>query len=343
MAGISFRPSKAYPSIPTVGETLESHSRALEAIREAVQIHERRTKDVLESFVRVQELIDLGLVSVDGNVVEDGGSDQESTTHVHDTLYIRLDGASPATTGRIDFGSLGLLVQGSLSTNTTTFAYNGVDFEIVMDSATSPQNFIIDGFVGGDFIVKGTGGGGRIQQQASSLKYVEMYHNTTQYAYIHSTDGLLFNSDTGIVGVRQGQNFRLFGGIGLDWMNFQHDGIDFLQVAVNTGNWSVTGFTGDFIVGNYPLNVNQTVSVAEDNHVLTYDNSSGKIGLEPLPAEATHTGEVTGDVALTLDVTSIANRSTVVADSLDEVPLRDNTDGTLRKTSLDSITDGGYF
>lgn len=96
MAQISFRPNKAYPSIPTVGDTVESHSRAIEAIREAVQIHERRTKDVLESFVRVSELVDLGLISVDGSitgaVVEDGGDDIESTTHVHDTIYVRLDG-----------------------------------------------------------------------------------------------------------------------------------------------------------------------------------------------------------------------------------------------------------
>ena len=105
MSQISFKPNKAYPSIPTVGETLESHSRALEAIREAVQIHERRTKDHLDSFVRVSELVDLGLISLDGNIVEDGGGDLESETHVHDTLYIRQDGASPAATGLVLFGA----------------------------------------------------------------------------------------------------------------------------------------------------------------------------------------------------------------------------------------------
>jgi hypothetical protein len=201
MAGISFRPSKAYPSIPTVGETLESHSRALEAIREAVQIHERRTKDVLESFVRVQELIDLGLVSVDGNVVEDGGSDQESTTHVHDTLYIRLDGASPPATATIGFGA-GISVTGTI-------------------------------------VVSGT--------------------------------------------------------------------VDGRDVSVD--------------------------GTAQDSHIANTSIHHGD-----------HIGEVTGTAeTLTLDVTAITNRSTVVADSLDEVPLRDNSDGTIRKTSLESITDGGYF
>lgn len=200
MTQISFRPNKAYPSIPTVGDTLESHSRALEAIREAVQIHERRTKDHLESFVRVSELVDLGLISLDGNIVEDGGSDQESTTHVHDTLYIRLDGTSPVTTGIIDFAAIS---------------------------------------VTGNIVVSGT------------------------------VDG----RDVGADGT------------------------------------------------------------AQDSHIANDTIHHGD-----------HIGEVTGvDETLTLDVTSITNRSTIVADAADEVSLKDTTDGTIRKTTLNSITDGGYF
>lgn len=200
MAQISFRPNKAYPSIPTVGETLESHSRALEAMREAVQIHERRTKDHLDSFVRVSELVDLGLISLDGTVVEDGGSDQESTTHVHDTLYIRLDGTSPVTTGIIDFASIS---------------------------------------VTGNIAVSGT--------------------------------------------------------------------VDGRDVSVDGG--------------------------VQDTHIADTSIHHGD-----------HIGEVSGvSETLTLDVTSITNRSTIVADGLDEVSLKDTTDGTIRKTSLDSITDGGYF
>lgn len=201
MAQISFKPNKAYPSIPTVGNSLDSHSRAIEAIREAVQIYSRRTKDVMDSFVRVQELVDLGLISVDGNIVEDGGDDQESTTHVHDTLYIRLDGASPAATGTIGFGA-GISVTGSI-------------------------------------LVSGT----------------------------------------------------------VDGRNVDADG------------------------------------TAQDSHLANTTIHHGD-----------HTGEVTGvDEALTLDVTSITNRSTIVADSLDELSLKDTTDGTIRKTPLNSITDGGYF
>lgn len=92
MPQISFDPNKAYPSIPTVGSDLNSHSRAIEAIKEALQIHERRSKDVLNSFVRVQELADLGLIQLDGSIVEDITPIDESTTHHHNQTYIRLDG-----------------------------------------------------------------------------------------------------------------------------------------------------------------------------------------------------------------------------------------------------------
>jgi len=101
MSQIVLGPNRAYPAIPTIGDTLESHSRALEAMREGIQIHERRTSDTLESFVRVSELIDLGLISVDGNIIVDAS--EESTTHVHDTLYLRLDGTNDPVTGAVVF------------------------------------------------------------------------------------------------------------------------------------------------------------------------------------------------------------------------------------------------
>ena len=63
----------------------------------------------------------------------------------------------------------------------------------------------------------------------------------------------------------------------------------------------------------------------------------------PLETNATHTGEVTGATALTLDVTAITNKTDVVADSVDAVPIYDNTDGGIKRTALNSITDGGYF
>lgn len=58
---------------------------------------------------------------------------------------------------------------------------------------------------------------------------------------------------------------------------------------------------------------------------------------------ATHTGEVTGDVALTLDVSAITNKTDVVADAADDVVIHDDSDGSLKKVNLSSITDAGYF
>lgn len=56
-----------------------------------------------------------------------------------------------------------------------------------------------------------------------------------------------------------------------------------------------------------------------------------------------HTGEVTGETALSLDVSAITNQTDVEADPADDVAIHDDTDGTLKKTNLSSITDAGYF
>lgn len=60
-------------------------------------------------------------------------------------------------------------------------------------------------------------------------------------------------------------------------------------------------------------------------------------------AGPTHTGEVTGGTNLTLDITAITNRSDVVAAPADDVAVHDDSDGTLKKVNLSSITDAGYF
>ena len=74
-------PNRAYPSIPTIRGDLNSHTAALKAMAEALQIHERRTKDILDSFVRVRELQDLGLIRVDGDRLVDNPIGVESHTH----------------------------------------------------------------------------------------------------------------------------------------------------------------------------------------------------------------------------------------------------------------------
>jgi hypothetical protein len=66
-------------------------------------------------------------------------------------------------------------------------------------------------------------------------------------------------------------------------------------------------------------------------------------GTTYFPVVTEHTGEVTGSTALTLDVTAVTNRTDVVAEAADDVAIHDDTDGTLKKVNLSSITDGGFF
>lgn len=69
MTDLSTKPTRRYPSLPDPGDDLKSHSEFLRALRAAVQTHERRDRDVLNSFVRLGELVDLGLVKIQGNQV----------------------------------------------------------------------------------------------------------------------------------------------------------------------------------------------------------------------------------------------------------------------------------
>lgn len=66
MSSIILTASRKYPAIPTVGGDAVSHTKVLEAVRDAIQTHERRTADKLSSFVRVQDLLDLGVVQLVG-------------------------------------------------------------------------------------------------------------------------------------------------------------------------------------------------------------------------------------------------------------------------------------
>lgn len=67
MAGVSFKSNRAYPSIPSITGEVSSHTEALLAMKEAIEIHERRTANYLDSFVRLHELVDLGLITLKGD------------------------------------------------------------------------------------------------------------------------------------------------------------------------------------------------------------------------------------------------------------------------------------
>lgn len=83
----STKATRKYPGLPSPGDTVESHTVFLRAVKEALEVHERRTKDILSSFVRVKEMDDLDFIDVRGtqivratlNVPTDGEDDQVLT------------------------------------------------------------------------------------------------------------------------------------------------------------------------------------------------------------------------------------------------------------------------
>lgn len=63
------RANRAYPSIPQITGEVESHTFALLAMKESLEIHERRTGETLDSFVRLRELIDLDFLEIKGSQI----------------------------------------------------------------------------------------------------------------------------------------------------------------------------------------------------------------------------------------------------------------------------------
>lgn len=91
-----------------------------------------------------------------------------------------------------------------------------------------------------------------------------------------------------------------------------------------------------------PALVAEGFFVGDPNYPTNIEGSEVQINGEP---HATHTGEVIGGTDLTVQVSSITNRLALpaLAETTDEVAIHDQTDGSLRKAAVDSLTDGGFF
>lgn len=92
----STKPNRAYPSLPASGPGL------LEAVREAIEVHERRTRNKLDSFVRLGELVELGIVSIQGDQILAAEDTLEGGT-LFDEAVQDLIGALLADSSEIDF------------------------------------------------------------------------------------------------------------------------------------------------------------------------------------------------------------------------------------------------
>ncbi len=71
MPSLSTKPNRFYPSIPAITEVSASHEAALHVIKEALETHERRNADYLKSFIRFEELVDLGIINTEGDFILD--------------------------------------------------------------------------------------------------------------------------------------------------------------------------------------------------------------------------------------------------------------------------------
>jgi len=69
MPSLSTQPNRAYPSIPNVDDSIESHTFAIQAIKDALTTHERRDNNFLKSFIRFEELVDLGIIDNSGDFI----------------------------------------------------------------------------------------------------------------------------------------------------------------------------------------------------------------------------------------------------------------------------------
>ncbi|KKM81572.1 hypothetical protein LCGC14_1328440, partial [marine sediment metagenome] len=66
MTSLSTKANRLYPSLPNIDESLDSHTAALQAVKDSIQTHERQDGNYLKSFIRFEELIDLGIIDKDG-------------------------------------------------------------------------------------------------------------------------------------------------------------------------------------------------------------------------------------------------------------------------------------
>lgn len=92
----STKPNRAYPSLPSAGGGIAF----LEALREAVEIHERRTNNKLDSFVRLGELVELGILAIQGDQVL---SSSDTLFGVPSIFTLRGDATTPANTTYVRF------------------------------------------------------------------------------------------------------------------------------------------------------------------------------------------------------------------------------------------------
>ena len=99
------------------------------------------------------------------------------------------------------------------------------------------------------------------------------------------TDLLYFDVGNGRIGIQTSgptQALEVVGGTTVDNLSLTTNTISSINVD---GDITIDpNGTGNVIIGNYEFDADQTVGIGQDNYVLTYDNATGHITLEPSTA-----------------------------------------------------------
>lgn len=80
---LDLRPNRKYPNLPSITNDPASHRDALRAVTEALSIGQRRTADILSSFIRVSDLVDLGLIELSGGSFASAPPTYTPSAHSH--------------------------------------------------------------------------------------------------------------------------------------------------------------------------------------------------------------------------------------------------------------------
>lgn len=100
---LSIKPNRFYPNVPQPGMDIQSIHNSVEEIRTSLLTHERRDKNYQKSFIRFEELVDLGIITADGEPTGEGANHAAVT--LAGQTYLTLSGQE-ITAGAIGIANL---------------------------------------------------------------------------------------------------------------------------------------------------------------------------------------------------------------------------------------------
>ncbi len=118
MPSITTIGNRAYPSIPEITEDTATHTVALQAIKSALATHERRDRDTEDSFIRFGELVDLGIINAEGDLILETGGIGSLTVEDEGTPLVTL-------ADTLNFVGAGVTATGAAGVKTITIPGGG--------------------------------------------------------------------------------------------------------------------------------------------------------------------------------------------------------------------------